>query len=59
MCIQMCDSCSIRIQNMTGAALIYHVSAKSNTTGLQNINRAGIAIFWMGIEQIRIRLEQL
>ncbi len=52
-------NCSMRIQNMAGAALFYHISAQSNTIGLRDINRAALAIFWMRIEQIRIRLEQL
>jgi hypothetical protein len=45
-------NCSMRIQNMAGAALFYHVGAQSNTVGLRDKNR-------MRIEQIRIRFEQL
>jgi hypothetical protein len=47
------------IQTMAGAALFYHIGAQSNTIGLRDINRAAHAIFWMRIEQIRIRFEQL
>ncbi len=49
----------MRIQNMAGAALFDHIGAQSNTIGLRDINRAAHAIFWMRIEQIRIRFEQL
>jgi hypothetical protein len=52
-------NCSMRIQNMAGAALFYHIGAQSYTIGLRDINRAAHAIFWMRIEQIRIRFEQL
>jgi hypothetical protein len=30
-------SCSMRIQNMAGAALFSHIGAKSNTTGLHDV----------------------
>jgi hypothetical protein len=35
----------MRIQNMAGAALFYHMGAQSNTIGLRDINRAAHAIF--------------
>jgi hypothetical protein len=38
-------NCSTHIQNIAGAALFYHIGAKSNTIGLLDINRAALAIF--------------
>ncbi len=38
-------NCSMRIQNMAGAALFYHIGVQSNTIGLRDINRAAHAIF--------------
>ncbi len=52
-------NCSMRIQNVAGTALFYHIGAQSNTVGLRDMNRAAHAIFRMRIEQIRIRFEQL
>jgi hypothetical protein len=34
----------MRIQNMVGAALPYHVRAYSNTIGLHDVNRAAPAM---------------
>jgi hypothetical protein len=52
-------NCSIRIQNITGAALFYQIGTYSNTICLRDVNRAAHAIFGMRIEQIMIRFEQL
>ncbi len=39
-------NCSMRTQNMAGAALFsYSIGAQSNTIGLRDINRAAHAIF--------------
>jgi hypothetical protein len=45
LCHQFRKNCSMRIPNMARAALFDHISAESNTIGLQEVNRAAPAIF--------------
>ncbi len=42
-----------------GSCSVLSYRCQSYTIGLRDINRAAHAIFWMRIEQIRIRFEQL
>ncbi len=49
----------MHIQNIAGAALFYHVGTQSNTTGVNDVNKAAPVICRMRMEQIRICLEQL